>query len=225
VSGDPVNFVDPGGGLRCNPDVCGSEAPVKTCSDSSDPICSNPVGPVYGTPGGPPQQNGGGGGRTSFATAKDVFQGDAKRIANKKSFSKHCDSDFAALGTTAAAVQADAANLDVENGAGITALESSLYANTAGYASAQAQYGSETIGQFMTQNPGTVAEAQLNGNAIYINPSLIDPTNYFQNMGTVLHEILHNVTGMSDDQIQSALGLSTKQVSNNITQKLIKDCF
>jgi RHS repeat-associated protein len=224
VSGDPVNFIDPGGGLRCNPEVC-SQAPVKTCSDESDPLCSDPTGPGYGAPVGPPAQNGGGGGGTNFKTAQGIFQKDAEKIANKKSFSKNCNGDFAALGTTADAVQADAANVDIENGAGSTALESSLFANTAAYAGAQAQYGSETIGQFMMQNPGTVAEAQLSGNAIYINPSLINPTNYYQNLGTVLHEILHNVTGLSDDQIQGALGLSTNQVSNNITQKLIKDCF
>ena len=54
---------------------------------------------------------------------------------------------------------------------------------------------------------------------------MINLNNYYQNLATVLHEILHNVTGLSDDAIQTALGLSTSQVSNNITQKLLKDCF
>jgi len=40
----------------------------------------------------------------------------------------------------------------------------------------------------------------------------------------MLHEILHNVTGLTDGDIQSALGLGGG-VSNNITQRLIKDCF
>jgi hypothetical protein len=103
-------------------------------------------------------------------------------------------------------------------------LEASLYANTANAASAAAQYGNLTIGQFQAQNPGTVAQSQLNGNTVYINPSLINPGNFYQNLGTMLHEILHNVTGLTDGDIQSALGLGGG-VSNNITQRLIKDCF
>ena len=54
---------------------------------------------------------------------------------------------------------------------------------------------------------------------------LIDPNNYYQDISIVLHEVLHNVTGMTDDMIQSALGLSTNAVSDNITQRLLKDCF
>jgi hypothetical protein len=172
-------------------------------------------------------QTGGSGSQTTgyFLPAKGAFQRAANSIAKKKNFKQPCNSDFAALGITMAAVEADAANLNIQNGYANTTLESSLYANTPQAASAVAQYGSETIGQYFAQNPSTVAEAQLNGNTIYINPALVNPNSYFQNLGVVLHEILHNVTGLTDNAIQSAFGLSTSGVSDNITQKLIKDCF
>ena len=174
-----------------------------------------------------PNQNGGApnSGGTTFASAQNAFQNAAKAITKKKSFTGPCNNDFAALGTNAAAVQADAANLDLENGANSTVLESSLWANTGAAAAAQAQYGQQTIGQYIAANPGTVAEAQLNGSTIYLNPAMITPGNYFQNLGTLLHEILHNVSGLDDSTIQSKLGLSTTAVSNNITQRLITDCF
>jgi hypothetical protein len=70
-----------------------------------------------------------------------------------------------------------------------------------------------------------VALAQLGGNNIYLNSSLINPNNYYQNIGTLLHELLHNITGITDQDLQGDLGLSQSSVSNNITQKLIKDCF
>ncbi|HWB82994.1 MAG TPA: hypothetical protein VG675_02555 [Bryobacteraceae bacterium] len=136
-----------------------------------------------------------------------------------------CNDDFSVLGTTAAAVQADASNVDIENGTDSAVLHASLCANTSSAAVAAAQFGNLTVGQYQAQNPGTVAQEQLNGSAIYINAALIDPNAYFQNLGVVLHEILHNITGLTDDAIQSAFGLPTNQPSNNITQKLIKDCF
>jgi hypothetical protein len=41
----------------------------------------------------------------------------------------------------------------------------------------------------------------------------------------VPHEILHNVTGLTDGDIQTILFGSAGGVSDNITQRLIKDCF
>jgi RHS repeat-associated protein len=237
--GDPVNRVDRRGLDDCSADKSDDDGD-NDCDDDDGDIGGSGVtfyDDVYAStqyeyfvtifdPVSTVGQNGGGGGGgTTFAAAKSAFQGDAKTIANKKNFKTPCNNDFAALGTSAAAVQADAANLDIENGAGSTSLQASLYANTAVAGNAATQFGNQTIGQFFSTNPGVAAEAQLNGNTIYINPSMINLNNYYQNLATVLHEILHNVTGLSDDAIQTALGLSTSQVSNNITQKLLKDCF
>jgi len=82
-----------------------------------------------------------------------------------------------------------------------------------------------TVGSFFASNPGAVAVSQLGGSNIYVNPGLISPSNYFQNLGTAFHEVVHNVSGLTDSDIQRALGLGESPITNNITQKLIKDCF
>jgi hypothetical protein len=40
-----------------------------------------------------------------------------------------------------------------------------------------------------------------------------------------MHEVIHNMTGLTDPDIQRALGLDETKPSDNITQKLKKDCF
>ncbi len=63
------------------------------------------------------------------------------------------------------------------------------------------------------------------GQDIYINSARINPSDYYDNLAIVLHEVLHNVTSLTDGDIQGAFGLSTNRVTNNITLKLLKDCF
>jgi len=234
VQGDPVNNLDPTGRYL----VAGGMAPVgdsgfygngdgaDTGEDGEGGANYTFVGEAVSTTVASTSGSvGGGNGGTTFATAQNAFQRAAKSIAKKKKFKKPCNQDFAALGTNSAAIQADAANLNIQNGVGSTVLEASLWAAGATAAAAAAQYGSQTIGQYIAQNPGTVAEAQMNGNTIYINSSLISASNFFQNLGVVLHEILHNVTGLDDPDIETKLGLPTSPVSDIITKKLIKDCF
>ena len=226
VGGDPVNNSDSTGLDPDNPDTWNSppSAPY-FCWDSGDETvpgvtCFGNNGPTTSAQG--PKQAPF---QTSYKDARTAFQNDANNLAKKTKWKVPCNADFTALGTTAAAVQAAAGNVVFQNGTNSQVLEASLYANTPQAGAAAASFGGMTIGQFQTQNPGTVAQAQLNGITIYLNASLIDPSAYFQDIGIVLHELLHNVTGLSDGDIQSAFGLSTNQPSNNITQKLIKDCF
>lgn len=40
-----------------------------------------------------------------------------------------------------------------------------------------------------------------------------------------MHELLHNVTGLTDPDLQSALGLPDGNGSDNISQKLLTDCL
>lgn len=77
----------------------------------------------------------------------------------------------------------------------------------------------------MIGKPGTVAVSQLGGPKIYVNPTMINPHDYFQNLGLVFHEVLHNVTGLTDPDIQRAFGLDQDKPSSNIAQKLINDCL
>ncbi len=165
-------------------------------------------------------------GAAPFAPARQAFERAAKAIAAKNKFKQPCNDDFTALKTNAAAVQAGASNALFLNGVGSSVTMASLYSTSPVPGVVQA--GSTltgTVSDFIAANPGTVAVAQLGGADIYLNAALIDPANYYQDIAVVLHEVLHNVTGLTDTDIQRALGLKGTSVSNNITQKLLKDCF
>jgi len=41
----------------------------------------------------------------------------------------------------------------------------------------------------------------------------------------VMHELLHNITGLTDPDLQRNLGLSEAGGSNNITVRLLADCL
>lgn len=78
---------------------------------------------------------------------------------------------------------------------------------------------------FMLTNPSAAAASELNGSNIYINGSLINGMSTADQQGLLLHELLHNITGMVAGDIQTALGLPTNKASQNIGDKLKGDCF
>ena len=150
----------------------------------------------------------------------------AKDLSKKKLDKKNCQKDLAALGVTADQVRQGAADANILNGVGSTVPLSSLYATSPNpIVQRNASSVPGTVGSFLAANPGAVAVSQLGGSNIYVNPGLINLGNYFQNLGTAFHEVLHNVSGLTDPDIQRALALNENAPSDNITQKLIKDCF
>jgi hypothetical protein len=141
-------------------------------------------------------------------------------------FSKKCQKDLSAVGTGAEAVQQGAGAAVFLNGVGSDVTMASLYATSPNPGVVQAgnsQTG--TVGSDFAGHPGDVAIAQLGGPDIYLNPTNINPSDYWTNLAIVLHEVLHNVTGLTDYDLQSKLGLPQSKISDNITQKLLQDCF
>ena len=237
VEDDPVNAVDPEGLMLYTGPGSGGD---------SDPVGPDPGGfglvedfgfstepsprPSHTTTtfGGGVAQNSTvySGLPTTFSQAQAAFRGDAKTLAATRRFKINCDKDFSAVGVSAAQVRAGAAAAVFVNGVGSSVAMASLYASSP-VPGIQQSAGSiaGTVGGFIAANPGTVAVAQLGGSAIYLNSSLISPGAYYTDLAVLLHEILHNITGLTDSDIQSALGLPETNVSDNITQKLLRDCF
>jgi RHS repeat-associated protein len=149
----------------------------------------------------------------------------AKDLAKKKLDNKNCQNDLAALGVTVDQVIAGAESANIMNGVGSTVTLSSLYANSPDPNIQKiANTITGTVGDKLA-TPGAVAVAQLGGPAIYVDPAKFNVSAYWQNISIVLHEVLHNVTGLTDPDIQRKLGLDENQPSDNITKKLKKDCF
>ncbi len=156
----------------------------------------------------------------------DALSNAAKDLSKKKLDKKNCQKDLAALGTTADQVRTGAQAANVVNGIGSTVPLSSLYATSPNpLVQRNANSVPGTVGSYFASNPGAVALSQLGGSNIYVNPGLISPANYFQNLGVAFHEVIHNVTGLTDPDVQRALGLKESPITDNITQKLVKDCL
>jgi hypothetical protein len=153
------------------------------------------------------------------------LQDAAKGLSKKKLNNKNCKKDLAALGVTADQVRKGAVNANFLNGVGSTVPLSSLYA-TSPIPNIQklAPSVTGTVGDTLAQS-GNVAVSQLGGPNIYVNPAMIKPADYWQNLGLAFHEVLHNITGLTDPDIQRALGLKDNEPSDNITKKLIRDCL
>ncbi len=172
---------------------------------------------------------GGGGGEVlePIDDKKDVgfIENAAKDLSEKKLDSKECKKLLELLGVTADQVKAGAKAANIMNGVGSTVSMSSLYATSPDPAIRKlANTITGTVGDKLA-TPGTVAVAQLGGPAIYVDPKRFNVADYWTNLSTVFHEVLHNVTGLTDSDIQRKLGLDESKPSHNITEKIKKDCF
>lgn len=99
--------------------------------------------------------------------------------------------------------------------------------NSPAFAANSALYGDLTVEGYMLQGflKGVAAVAQSPGNNIYINAGWVNGMTSSQQEAMLLHELLHNITGSVDSVLQGDLGLSTTAPSQNIGDKLEKDCL
>jgi hypothetical protein len=150
-------------------------------------------------------------------------------------FSADCQRDLLALGVTPSQVQQGAENAQLLDGSSSAIPVAMLYMNAGAqlFNAALAQYGTTTIGTAMKGTPipktnpplsaVSTEMSQLNGNNIFVNvPHLqLDPAGP---VATMAHEGIHNITGLTDEDIQSRLHLPSGP-SVNISFKLGADCF
>jgi RHS repeat-associated protein len=151
-----------------------------------------------------------------------------KNLSKKVKLNKrNCSDDLTKLGTNAEAVVKGISDAAVTNGVGSNVPISDLFKNATdpeAIAEGQEYAPGTTVGDVLNQK-GVRAVSQLKGNSIFVSPSLFKGTDPFGNMATLLHEVLHNILGKTDKQIQNALGLKVQQKSENISTQLKKDCF
>jgi RHS repeat-associated protein len=144
-----------------------------------------------------------------------------------RNFDSDCEQMlFDAFGFAPSTVQEAARSTTLFNGALSMALVSSLYAGRpALYGSAIAQYGLMSLADYFDDNPGTSAMAALNGNGIYLSPGAVQSYGSGFLEATLFHELLHNITGLTDDEIMAKLKISPIGGSRNITLHIITKCY
>jgi hypothetical protein len=167
-------------------------------------------------------------GSLNFNAAQSALTAQLSQIAAYfmlTSQTSQCETDLASVGVTNEQMSAAASAANIINGLTSTAnYAQAIYGNSAAFGAAVATYGNQTVEYFMMAHPATAAVSQAPGNNIYINSGWVSGMNFGQQMGMLLHELLHNITGQSDDVLQGDLGLSTNAPSQNIGDKLEKDC-
>ncbi len=159
----------------------------------------------------------------------------ASRLENKTSWSEKCKQTLAAAGIAprdvdnglmldaVSQVQAAASAVEFVDGTTSGALVQSLYAGRPELE--RAVNPSQTVAQALAASPATNAMATLLSSTVYIRPSSFSYYGSGWIMATVLHELLHNITGLTDPDLQRNLGLSDSGGSVNITLRLAADCL
>jgi hypothetical protein len=95
---------------------------------------------------------------------------------------------------------------------------------------AAVQYGNQTVQAYLTGTGAGINAAAVScagGNTVFLNYNNFGGAAPSTNEAILMHEALHNFTGLSDYQIQSTLsgyGLSDSDSSNNITALLEQKC-
>jgi hypothetical protein len=93
-------------------------------------------------------------------------------------------------------------------------------------------YGTQSVAAFIAAQAAAGmpvgAVAQLGGTSVYINYATTNLTNLYLNESNVLHEALHNITGLTDQQIEytlSSYGLNPQTSSAQISSLLLSKCL
>jgi hypothetical protein len=236
VGGDPVNYNDPPGLFRSAADslvTLGGPAPKPSqalsggggggggaAADWHIPQLMIPPNFDLGNAQSNPSS-----GRTeiSFHSAFHIASRAADRIATKNKWSRDCERLLAKLGTSGAAISEAASKVLFFEAPGSTVTMASLYANTALSPSAIGQYGNETIASYIQREP-TKALGELNGNRVFINQAYWG-FSFYDDMATVMHELVHNATTLTDPDISLRLKDDMHRYQESFSGLLKLKCF
>jgi hypothetical protein len=251
--GDPVNRIDARGLDDCTPsegvDFCvtGSDDgdDGSDVGGGSDTGGGDYWGNSFNYYSGPTQTVGNYNtvfGTINFTGAQFYIHAAELGLAGKTSFSAGCENGLAKLGAnvTPQALAAAAPGLNVANGTTSTTLIGAAYGNAAIGNAAQVQYNLQyafylgnyglanlNIAEMFMLSLGLTAWTPFGGGTMYINPYWMNPsyTNVNQDMALVMHELLHEVFGLDDTDIQKALLGKAGGPTENITQWLLTNCI
>jgi hypothetical protein len=149
---------------------------------------------------------------------------DARDKIINMSFSEGCKDILGTVGVTPAQIVQAAGAAQFLDALTSTETRASLYSNTSAAAAAASQYGRQTIQQWFLSESGVMAAADLSGFRIFFRPSGVDVGDLLFNSSLLMHELIHNITGLSDEVIKGKMGLYGATSDWISTQIYIK-CF
>jgi RHS repeat-associated protein len=251
--GDPVNRYDPGGTNDCSPGVLA----CTTVTEFLPPNLYFGPGAPGGGWGTSAYFNGaitgaissteasvaaleadvtdvsapGANGVASYFLALNAARAAQSGVAKLKD-SQPCDQVLSNLGMTFQDLQAAVAFESFSDGTTSTTTMASLFMNSspANQALGAAQYGGQTVqSYFGGAGSGAAVVACAGCNLIFLNNNQFGGASNPTNEAILMHEALHNFTGLTDYQIQSTLSgtpfnLQMGVSSNNITALMESKC-
>jgi hypothetical protein len=234
VLGDPMNGYDPGGLDTCR--LNGEEKYQAACLTLTMPTISKPTGPLYTVAewddmhGGSPQSKNWDKAQAKLSNANEllhkVLLGDV---------SSPCQGDLNSIGGLGIASFQIPYTADRTTWNDASTSSDKVYQLFAPGTDAYTYYAAHpdlTVAQQFKNSPLTKGESAVAGSAlagnIYFQSGYVNSLSVQNAAALLMHEVLHTL-GAYDTQIQSALfGAGSAEVdaaSDNITQKLLKDCF
>ena len=227
VSGDPINRYDPRGLAEEEPGTpqvwcaaLGTWTNEANCDLASNPgsgatqnmtYCSDGTAVYQGVCAGDVSASANKGPyNLTFQQVESLARKAADTISKKKKWSKDCEKLLAGIGTSGSAISSAAGGVKFYEGPGSTVLRASLYANSAAGASAIALFGDQTVGDYLADREADVggnrvkAMADLKGDRVFLNTKWFGG-GFYDDMATVMHELVHNVTGLADENIADRL--------------------
>ena len=222
VNGDPANYYDPSGLYLSVPN--GPTLSPKFPTDTPDPTLTPGTSPQLGGSQDMEEERSGMGieaGSDMVGQAIWIAYDGARIIAEKWTWSRECEDLLNQVGTSGIGIQNAAMRVQVFDGT--TSQESlySLFQNKQGGAN-PSLYPGTVAAAF---KPNTHAMADAGGHRVFINPT------YFWSLGNggatmvMLHELVHNATGLTDPDLQRGLGIKEEPDSMGISIKLFSTCF
>ena len=231
--GDPVNKFDPTGTYPCGAVFSDTSVTVYECPDTRSTGGSAGDYNAMETVNSGALETGGGsiwsGPIVSLHPASNWNDALAHldegrgRVINMD-FSQPCEQALKEVGVTPAQMVQAAAAAQFNNAMTSTESRAGLYSNTAAAGTAAEQYHGQNIQQWFESDRGVMAAADLNGFRIFFRPSGVDSRDLLFNSSLLMHELIHNMTGLDDDSIMSKMGLYGK-TSDWITTSIFINCF
>jgi len=190
-----------------------------------------------GAPGAPPtnpEVNCGGttGRSVNFAQAKGAWDKARQKLDPDKMKQKQpCQKLATSCGTTIDQWMQAVNAMQFFDGTASSRTMSSLFKGgaTPGIRAQGANYGDQTISQYLAEENRTgkkpCAVSELGGHAVYLDYPNIVPGDYYRNQSDLLHEALHNLTGLTDSYLQRQMSIKVQADTSNISNKISGSCL